>query len=192
MRQEDIRSSNIKLLEEVASTLGDYDIKRLEAFAEFLRKHDKSRVLELDLWAVNDELVKAGIEPHKFPSMAAAVRAAIGKIKTIRAISRKLSQAKRAISTLQDYHMLDKYIDELEMVVEEGESSEAKTDKEDRLYKTARALLDYYDQAGPDLFRSRFGFLNILEPCKQIIQEGEGNPHPWDIPSQEKDLADHG
>jgi hypothetical protein len=56
----------------------------------------------------------------------------------------------------------------------EGEGSE------DRLYKTARALQDYCDLMGEEAFRSRFGSLDILEPCRKIVEEGEGNPHPWE------------
>jgi hypothetical protein len=50
---------------------------------------------------------------------------------------------------------------------------------EDRLYKTARTLLDLYSQHGPDKFEARFGTLKILDVCWQIVAEGEGNPHPW-------------
>ena len=51
--------------------------------------------------------------------------------------------------------------------------------EEDRLFKTADALMDYYANAGASAFRSRFGSLDILDACRQIIREGEGNPHPW-------------
>jgi len=126
--------SNLRMLEELARILGEADPAKLEAFAAFLRKtEEKGKDLALDLWAVNDELMNAGIDPSRFESMGAAVRAAIGN----------------------------------------------RGAEEDRLYKTARVLLDYYYHAGPDEFRSRFGSLDILEPCKQIIKEGEGNPHPW-------------
>lgn len=50
---------------------------------------------------------------------------------------------------------------------------------EDRLFITARTLLDFYDEHGPDKFGVRFHTLNILDACRQIIGEGEGNPHPW-------------
>jgi hypothetical protein len=51
--------------------------------------------------------------------------------------------------------------------------------EEDRLYKAAKAMLDYFDERGPQEFVSRFGTLDILEVCRQIVQEGEGQPHPW-------------
>jgi hypothetical protein len=51
--------------------------------------------------------------------------------------------------------------------------------EEDRLYKTARALLDYFDERGPKEFATRFGSLDVLDVCRQIVQEGEGEPHPW-------------
>lgn len=40
----------------------------------------------------------------------------------------------------------------------EGEGSQP----EDKLYKTARALLDYYDQVGPRAFQSRYGALEVF------------------------------
>lgn len=51
---------------------------------------------------------------------------------------------------------------------------------EDTLFKTADALMRYYAEKGSKEFRSRFGSLDILEVCRKIIKEGEGNPHPWD------------
>lgn len=51
--------------------------------------------------------------------------------------------------------------------------------EEDRLYKTARAMLDMYDEYGPVKFRARFFTLDTLDVCRQIVAEGEGNPHPW-------------
>lgn len=58
------------------------------------------------------------------------------------------------------------------LAAEEGE-------EDDRLYKTAKALLTYCDQNGEFAFRLRHGSLNVLEVCRKIIAEGEGNPHPW-------------
>lgn len=49
----------------------------------------------------------------------------------------------------------------------------------DRLYKTAQALLELYDLHGPEQFRMRFASLGVLDVCRQIVAEGEGNPHPW-------------
>jgi hypothetical protein len=71
------------------------------------------------------------------------------------------------------YKTYSEAIDALAERSREGEGSE------DKLYKTARALLDYYRLTGPSEFRSRFGSLDILEPARKIVEEGEGNPHPW-------------
>lgn len=51
--------------------------------------------------------------------------------------------------------------------------------EQDRLYQTAQTLTDLYDQHGPEQFKKRFGSLDILDACRQVITEGEGNPHPW-------------
>lgn len=58
----------------------------------------------------------------------------------------------------------------------EGEGSE------DLLFKTAHYLMTFYAVTGAKVFRARFGSLDILGPCHQIIKEGEGNPHPWHGP----------
>ena len=51
---------------------------------------------------------------------------------------------------------------------------------EDRLYKTAQTLLNLYNKFGPNKFRERFGDIDqVLFVCRQIVTEGEGNPHPW-------------
>jgi hypothetical protein len=68
---------------------------------------------------------------------------------------------------------------DLQKAVEKVKQGSASKPSEDRLYKTARTMLDLYDQHGPEQFKRRFGTLNILDVCWQIIGEGEGNPHPW-------------
>jgi hypothetical protein len=58
--------------------------------------------------------------------------------------------------------------------LEEGEGSA------DNLYKTAFYMVKYYNEVGGSRFRARFGSLKVLDVCKKIIEEGEGNPHPWE------------
>jgi hypothetical protein len=68
---------------------------------------------------------------------------------------------------------------DLQKAVQKVKQGSASKPSEDRLYKTARTMLDLYDRHGPEQFKRRFGTLNILDACWQIIGEGEGNPHPW-------------
>lgn len=89
---------------------------------------------------------------------------------------------RRAAQALIDHDMpydakYELIIEELEQALRalpEGEGSE------DRLYKTARTLYDIYKTQGSDFFAAQFGSLDILGPCQKIIEEGEGNPHPWE------------
>ena len=57
--------------------------------------------------------------------------------------------------------------------VQEGQGTQ------DHLYKTALTLLKHYDEQGPIAFYARVGGVAILDVCRKIIAEGEGNPHPW-------------
>lgn len=56
----------------------------------------------------------------------------------------------------------------------EGEGSE------DRLYKQARYIVDYFEKEGETAFRRLYGSLDILDPARKVLSEGEGSPHPWD------------
>lgn len=49
---------------------------------------------------------------------------------------------------------------------------------EDLLYKTAKAILDYRDSTEQPVSWMMFSY-DELQVCRQIVAEGEGNPHPW-------------
>lgn len=70
---------------------------------------------------------------------------------------------------------LENSLDQFFSILEEEERRE-----KDTLFKTADSMMRYYAEAGAQAFRSRFGSLDVLEVCRKIIQEGEGNPHPWE------------
>jgi hypothetical protein len=50
---------------------------------------------------------------------------------------------------------------------------------DDPLYETAQALLALHDEYGSVEFVRRFGTMDIVDVCRQIVAEGEGNVHPW-------------
>ena len=56
---------------------------------------------------------------------------------------------------------------------QEGEGSR------DVLFNAAVQLLYYRDKYGSQEFKKLFGSLDVLDVCRQILSEGEGNPHPW-------------
>lgn len=70
-------------------------------------------------------------------------------------------------------------IDRCRADLEQALQAEREDIKEDRLYKTAETLLQYYERNGAQKFRLYFHSLDILDVCRRIIREGEGNPHPW-------------
>jgi len=52
-------------------------------------------------------------------------------------------------------------------------------ESQDRLYQAAKWMLKYYEENGEEAFRRRHGSPEVLDVCRKIISEGEGNPHPW-------------
>jgi len=66
-------------------------------------------------------------------------------------------------------------------------------ESQDRLYQAAKWMLEYYEENGEEAFRRRHGSSpDVLDVCRNIISEGEGNPHPWPTskPSNQEVKAD--
>jgi hypothetical protein len=139
------------------------------------KNKESEEELSRRLWSCNAALIRAGVEPYKYPSFAEAIDELAKRAKKeegIRTAARELVEWLQQTIIYQSPEV-SRLIRNLSEAFSEGEGSE------DRLYKTARTLVDFYYQAGPDEFRSRFGSLDILDPAVKIIKEGEGNPHPW-------------
>lgn len=78
-----------------------------------------------------------------------------------------------------DSMSLESSLEQFVSLLEEEDKKREGEGSEDRLFKTADSLMRFYAERGAKVFRARFGSLDILGPCQQIIEEGEGNPHPW-------------
>lgn len=97
--------------------------------------------------------------------------------KKLRIFARDLIEYRRRVGIKGDLEELAR-IHNIEIALNEAEREDEKS--EDTLFKTADSLMRYYAEEGSKAFVARFGSLEILEACRKIIREGEGNPHPWE------------